>query len=143
MPGVMVTDQSREKEELANEKEPPPENAEIELSLLDGASSQYPVITPELEYQKKVASNKNCSLEDRLEAFEDIFDSEVGDTNMARARNIEREFGLRQIFLKFDGGNPTGTQKDRIAFAQAMDAMRRGYETITAVSYTHLTLPTN
>jgi threonine synthase len=47
------------------------------------------------------------------------------------ARNIEREMGLRQIFLKFEGGNPTGTQKDRIAFAQAMDAMRRGFDTIT------------
>jgi threonine synthase len=58
----------------------------------------------------------------------------VGDTRLARARNIERETGLRQLFLKFDGGNPTGTQKDRIAFAQAMDAMRRGYDTVTAAT---------
>ena len=42
--------------------------------------------------------------------------------------------GLRQIFLKFDGGNPTGTQKDRIAFAQAMDAMRRGFDAITTAT---------
>jgi threonine synthase len=41
---------------------------------------------------------------------------------------------LRQIYLKFEGGNPTGTQKDRIAFAQAMDALRRGYDTITAAT---------
>jgi threonine synthase len=67
---------------------------------------------------------------DRLEAFEDIMESEVGDTNLTRARNIEREVGLRQIFLKFEGGNPTGTQKDRIAFAQAMDALRRGYDSL-------------
>jgi threonine synthase len=33
--------------------------------------------------------------------------------------------------MKFEGGNPTGTQKDRIAFAQAMDALRRGFDTIT------------
>jgi threonine synthase len=39
--------------------------------------------------------------------------------------------GLRQVFLKFEGGNPTGTQKDRIAFAQAKDAMRRGFDAIT------------
>ena len=69
---------------------------------------------------------EDTSLEERLEAFEDIIDSEVGDTNLTRARNIERGTGLRQLYLKFDGGNPTGTQKDRIAFAQSMDALRRG-----------------
>jgi threonine synthase len=73
-------------------------------------------------------------LDYRLEAFEDIFDSEVGDTSLSRARNIEREIGLRQVYLKFDGSNPTGTQKDRIAFAQAMDALRRGFDTITVAT---------
>jgi len=73
-------------------------------------------------------------LEERLEAYENIIDSEIGDTQLGRARNIERETGLRQLFLKFDGGNPTGTQKDRIAFAQAMDALRRGYDCLTAAS---------
>jgi threonine synthase len=62
----------------------------------------------------------------RLETSLNIIDSEVGDTAMVRARNIEREKGLRQIYLKFEGGNPSGTRKDRIAFAQAMDALRRG-----------------
>jgi threonine synthase len=69
-----------------------------------------------------------------LEAYEDIVDSEVGDTTLSRARNIEREVGLRQIYLKFEGGNPTGTQKDRIAFAQAMDALRRGFDAITVAT---------
>jgi threonine synthase len=39
-----------------------------------------------------------------------------------------------QIYLKFEGGNPTGTQKDRIAFAQVMDAMRRGFDAITVAT---------
>ena len=69
-----------------------------------------------------------------MESFEIILDSEVGDTNLTRARNIEREIGLRQVYLKFEGGNPTGTQKDRIAFAQALDALRRGYDEITVAS---------
>ena len=73
----------------------------------------------------------NFPLENRLEAYEDIFDSEIGDTSLSRARNIEREVGFRQIYLKFEGGNPTGTQKDRIAFAQVLDAMRRGFDSIT------------
>ena len=104
------------------------------LPLLDGATSQAPIIAPELETQKRIAADGNESLEERLEAYEDIFESEVGDTTLARSRNIEREVGLRQIYLKFEGGNPTGTQKDRISFAQAMDALRRGFDTITVAT---------
>jgi threonine synthase len=102
--------------------------------LLDGASPQSRTIAPELETQKQVAADRTRPLAQRLEAFEDIMDSEIGDTTLSRARNIEREVGLRQIYLKFDGGNPTGSQKDRIAFAQAMDAMRRGYDAITVAT---------
>ncbi len=104
------------------------------LPLLDGASAQAPIIAPELEEQKGIAADRNQPLHHRLEAYEDITDSEVGDTTLARARNIEREVGLRQIYLKFEGANPSGTQKDRIAFAQAMDALRRGFEAITVAT---------
>jgi threonine synthase len=103
-------------------------------SLLDGASPAAVTIAPELESQRRAAADRSRRLEERLEAFEDIIDSEIGDTAMTRARNLEREFGLRQIYFKFDGGNPTGTQKDRIAFAQAMDAMRRGFDSITTAT---------
>ena len=99
--------------------------------LLDEATSQVADIATEIETQKKVAADKNFPLEERLEAYEDIFDSEIGDTTLSRARNIEREVGFRQIYLKFEGGNPTGTQKDRIAFAQVLDALRRGFDAIT------------
>lgn len=102
--------------------------------LIDGASSQAPVISLELEGERSIAADRTLPVGQRLEAFEDILDSEVGDTTLSRARNIEREFGLRQIYLKFDGGNPTGTQKDRIAFAQAMDALRRGFDAITVAT---------
>lgn len=74
--------------------------------------------------------NTDLDKEERLEAFEDIIDSEVGDTALVRARNMERQMGVRQLYLKFEGGNPTGTQKDRIAFAQCMDALRRGFDTV-------------
>ena len=104
------------------------------FSLTDGASAQIPVITPELSHLSKIASNKSLPTEERLESFEIILDSEVGDTNLTRGKNIEREIGLRQIYLKFEGGNPTGTQKDRIAFAQALDALRRGFSEITVAS---------
>jgi threonine synthase len=104
------------------------------FSLLDGATAQTPLITPELDSLSNIAADKTRPIEERLESFEIIFDSEVGDTTLTRGRNIEREIGLRQIYLKFEGGNPTGTQKDRIAFAQALDALRRGYDEITVAS---------
>jgi threonine synthase len=102
--------------------------------LLDGAVAPAFSLSPELEVQKAIAQDRSLSIEERLEAFEDIVDSEIGDTTLSRARNIEREVGLRQIYLKFEGGNPTGTQKDRIAFAQATDAMRRGFDAITVAT---------
>ncbi len=103
-------------------------------TLLDGASAPLQNLPPELDFQKKVASDTAKPLEERIEAYEDIIDSEIGDTTMSRARNVEREVGLRQIYLKFEGGNPSGTQKDRIAFAQSMDAMRRGFDAITVAT---------
>ena len=123
------SDSKDKNNKIENSNDKKTNNGENVLSLLDGASSQFPLIAPELELQRLVAADKNRNLGERLEAFEDIIDSEIGDTNLTRARNIEREFGLRQIYFKFEGSTPTGTQKDRIAFAQVMDALRRGYDT--------------
>lgn len=102
--------------------------------LLDEARGEINEIAMDVEDQRRIAADHSLPVEIRLEAFEDIMDSEVGDTSLVRARNIEREIGLRQIYLKFEGGNPTGTQKDRIAFAQAMDALRRGYDGIAVAT---------
>ncbi len=104
------------------------------LELLDAATPNAPLIDPRLDEQRRTASDPSRPLEDRLEAYEDITESEVGDTSLSRARNVEREVGLRQIYLKFEGGNPSGSQKDRIAFAQVMDAVRRGFDAITVAT---------
>ncbi len=109
-------------------------NAAAGPFLLDGAVPRAVPLPPELQAEVRIASNGEAELDDRLEAYENIIDSEIGDTNLNRARNIERETGLRQLYLKFDGGNPTGTQKDRIAFAQSLDALRRGFDTVTAAT---------
>ena len=111
-------------------------------SLNSGAvSSSTEMVDEEIEtvvqavsLQSKIATDLERPLEERLLAYEDIIDSQVGDTSLVRARNIEREVGLRQIYLKFEGGNPTGTQKDRIAFAQVLDALRRGFDTISVAT---------
>jgi threonine synthase len=104
------------------------------LSLLDGAASVPLGLTGDLLEARDIASDPTQSIEDRVDAYEDIFDSEVGDTGFSRARHLERETGMRQLFVKFEGGNPSGTQKDRIAFAQCMDAVRRGFESITVAT---------
>lgn len=102
---------------------------------LDGAIPAPPAEPhPGLPAEARLAADPTVPLTERIEAFENILESDVGDTNLIRARNLERETGLRQLYLKFDGGNPTGTQKDRIAFAQALDALRRGFEAVTAAT---------
>jgi threonine synthase len=102
--------------------------------LIDGATGEILDFARAVEQRRKIARDTSFPIEERLEAYEDIFDSEVGDTSLWRARNIEREVGFRQIYLKFEGSNPTGSQKDRISFAQVMDAMRRGFDTITVAT---------
>ncbi|MCG6972637.1 MAG: pyridoxal-phosphate dependent enzyme [Desulfobacterales bacterium] len=109
-------------------------NGEKLFDLLDGATGEAFETADALKRNQKIIEDKTYSIEERLEAYEDVIDSEVGDTTLMRARNIEREVGVRQIYLKFEGGNPTGTQKDRIAFMQAMDALRRGFEAITVAT---------
>ncbi|MBN2350907.1 MAG: pyridoxal-phosphate dependent enzyme [Bacteroidales bacterium] len=104
---------------------------ETPYKLIDGASAFGLAISSESQELTKIVTDTSNPIIDRLEAYEDIMNIEVGDTSLSRARNIERETGLRQIYLKFEGGNPTGTHKDRIAFAQCLDALRRGYDTIT------------
>ncbi|MGD2272285.1 MAG: pyridoxal-phosphate dependent enzyme [Desulfobacterales bacterium] len=124
-----MTDQI-DKSDLHNQ-DPHFVDSERPRNIMDGANGEVFEVFREVDDLRKIAGNDAQPLDVRLEAYEDIIDSEVGDTSLVRARNIEREVGIRQIYLKFEGGNPTGTQKDRIAFAQAMDALRRGFDTIT------------
>jgi threonine synthase len=116
---------------MTDERQPPDSGR---FTLQDGASGREQDLADEYGSQHAVAADPDRPLEERMVAFEDVFESEVGDTTIARARNIERSNGLRQLFLKFEGGNPSGTQKDRIAFAQALDAMRRGFDTLTVAT---------
>ncbi len=75
-----------------------------------------------------MVKDPSLSVVDRIESFEDIMSLEIGDTSLKRARNLERELNIRQLYIKYEGENPSGTQKDRIAFAQVHDALRRNYQ---------------
>lgn len=67
------------------------------FNLIDGATGETLQVLREFDEKKKNSENPELPLEDRLEAFEDIFDSEVDDTSLVKAPNIEREVGLRHI----------------------------------------------
>lgn len=101
------------------------------LAMLDGAIPLAHGVSQESMVLSAQTQDISLSLIDRIESYEDIMNLEIGDTSITRARNLEREKGIRQVYLKFEGSNPTGTQKDRIAFKQCHDALRRGYDTIT------------
>jgi len=105
--------------------------AKMVLNLLDGVKSVEIKIAKETENLSNLVKDKGLSMVDRIECFEDIISMEIGDTSLNRARNLERELDIRQLYIKYEGENPSGTQKDRIAFAQVHDAFRRGYDVIS------------
>lgn len=99
-------------------------------NLLDGVKSPVIKETTEVKNLSAVVKDDTLTMIERIEAFEDIIDIEVGDTNLTRARTLERDYDIRQLYIKYEGNNPSGTQKDRIAFAQVLDALRRGFNEI-------------
>jgi len=64
-------------------------------------------------------------------AATDCSSVQPGKTALLRGRNVERALGLERIHFKFEGGNPTGSQKDRAAFELVRKAAHEGYEVIT------------
>jgi threonine synthase len=118
--------------------EPPSEAPPEPVSpLLDASPGRSPAPADALSldaWAAAAAADPALPLDERLDWLEDTFESQVGDTAVTRARQLERETGLRQLYLKVEGGNPTGTQKDRIAFAQAADCLRRGFDTLTVAT---------
>jgi threonine synthase len=101
------------------------------INILDGVKSADIKITKEIKALSEMVKDTRLSIVDRLESFEDIMSLEIGDTSLNRARNLEREFNIRQLYIKYEGENPSGTQKDRIAFAQVHDAFRRKFKIIS------------
>jgi threonine synthase len=53
---------------------------------------------------------------------------------MFRAKNLESLLHINNIYLKFEGNNPTGTHKDRISILHVNKALKEGFNTITVAS---------
>ena len=58
----------------------------------------------------------------------------IGDTVFTRSRNIEKLLDFSKIYLKFEGGNPTGTMKDRASLACLDLARREGHDKLVIAS---------
>ncbi|MGA7161588.1 MAG: threonine synthase [Bacteroidota bacterium] len=58
----------------------------------------------------------------------------VGNTPLVEALNIRRGLGYKNIFLKFDGTNPTGSFKDRASFLVSAFAKKHAIEKIVVAS---------
>lgn len=101
------------------------------MILRDGVKSSENKVSAETLKLSEFVKDDSKSLIDRLESYEDIINLEVGDTGLNRVKTLEREFNIRQLYIKYEGDNPTGTQKDRIAFAQVYDALRRRYDIVS------------
>lgn len=101
------------------------------MNLKDGVKNAEIKVSHETKKLSDFVKDRKKSIIDRLESYEDIINIEVGDTGLTRAKALEREFDIRQLHIKYEGDNPTGTQKDRIAFAQVYDALRRDFDTIS------------
>lgn len=100
-------------------------------NILDGVKMADIKVSKEVNALSEMVKDTSLSLGDRLEYLEDIISLDIGDTSLNRAKYLEREFDIRHLFIKYEGENPTGTQKDRIAFAQVRDAFRRDFDTIS------------
>ena len=58
----------------------------------------------------------------------------IGETSMSRAQKLEKSLGIRRLYLKLEGENPSGTHKDRLSLLYCLDARAKGKSTLTAVS---------
>jgi len=58
----------------------------------------------------------------------------VGNTLFLRSRNVERQLPCKSLFLKFEGGNPTGTQKDRISTVIIEEALKHDYRDVSVAT---------
>ena len=89
-------------------------------------------VTPGLS---DIRSEKWNDIQERqLRLKRHLWRSMVGDTIFLEARNLAPLIGCERVYLKFEGSNPTGTQKDRIAMVLADQAVVTGSEGIATAT---------
>jgi len=64
----------------------------------------------------------------------DLVDLRAGFTPLRRARNLGRRLGIRELYIKDDTRNPTGSFKDRVVAVALTAARAFGYDTVGCAS---------
>lgn len=59
---------------------------------------------------------------------------DVGWTPLYRSQALEKKYGIKEVFLKDDGRNPTGSLKDRASAVGVAKALDKGRESIACAS---------
>ncbi len=62
--------------------------------------------------------------------FDKTIRKRVGRTPLVRAKKLERALGVKEIYLKLEGNNPSGHREDRLAYLIIRDALSRNKPTI-------------
>ena len=81
------------------------------FNIMDGATGTASEVIQMVKGRRDVVLDSKRLLEERLEAYEDIIDSEVGDTSLVRARKPFRGSGrwwitpMQNTWSKLDGEN--------------------------------------
>ena len=69
-----------------------------------------------------------------IEDYEKIISMNEGGTRLIRCRNLEHELGVREIYVKCEGDNPTGSFKDRGMTIGVTKAIEVGAKTTICAS---------
>lgn len=95
------------------------------------------VLTVEFDYGylRRRLNGKNPDLNLLLAVEKRYFPNyPVGNTPLIRSDRLGSLLGVRDLFIKFDGLNPTGSLKDRASFLMVAEANRLGEEKIVCAS---------
>jgi threonine synthase len=65
---------------------------------------------------------------------EEVVESNTGFTPLVRAKNLGRELGLKELYVKNDTVNPTFSFKDRVVSVAASKALELGFDTLACAS---------
>jgi threonine synthase len=64
----------------------------------------------------------------------EVFSMSEGGTPLIRCKSLGQEYGLKKLYVKFDGTNPTGSFKDRGMTVGITKAKELGMKTVTCAS---------
>lgn len=85
--------------------------------------------------KNSLTGKKKINIFDFLPVEEKYFPSiSVGNTPLIEAKNIQKELGFDNIYLKFDGTNPTGSFKDRASYLVSAFAKKNNVNEIVVAS---------